>query len=696
MGPFTNVRFWMCFFALGAVLFYIPAGFTQGLSSRSDQGRSFWQFELDKETHRWFYTKRIPDFGDISLDFSMSYTIKNLPTVVQKLISTPWYKVIEPQRDPFGDNLEAPFDKIPIMRLYVADIDSMPAYHETSFAAFDSLVAGNEGSAFVDGLLRSAELKMTNSVTEPAFYTHIHPNNGVMLGRKSELLLKVETSYKRKVFVLELNEPASEAEKASFFQILTGDAEYWENLKRASSRGDVYDFDIFHNAVRRALRERHQLPVDMMIYTKDFTPVMMGRPSRMIYNWLIFYERTLLDGARISMGFFHPFSRQLTKKNIDAELAPLSREALRAFIQHPELPVALVELFQNTSFFAEEIKQFAAEKGISESDISGVFWQKIYPMLQRRSISSSFAAIWGDMGEKYTMESLRAAIRTQLRSSLKNHYSRMLKAKSHKLPEVWLLDVSDGISDELLEKHGVNEIAEELVKRLRQSPRKHRPQEEMVPEILSNSDLQIWFEEKDVASVVRTQKILNVYQSKTIRSEAYLKKRFARENMMLGIMLYTGSGRPSGGSKIAALFPKYAILDVHTDVDIGKQNIGGTNYGEFAFVLKDAVKRRATWADDDSYDGFVRVKPFEDTFLRRKGSRPYLEAQVWGDVGLGDVDYILVPENIKPAIFGYLKTLNIPVWSWKETNVKGRIRNSKNHLLFSPSSACSKLFSAGS
>lgn len=695
MSPLVFIRYWICFFALGTALFYAPAGRTQGLAANSDQTRSRWQFELDKETHRWFYTKRVPTMGRISLDFSTSYTIKNLPPAVQRLISTPWHKVIEPQGDPFGDKSEAPFDEIPIMRLYAADIDNMPTYHETSFGAFDSLVTGNEGSPFVDGMLRSTELRMTNSGTEPAFYTHIYPNNGIMLGRKSELLLKVETSYKRKVFVLELNEPTSESEKAALFQILTGDAEYWEKLRRASSHEDVYDFDIFHNAVRKVLRERYQLPVDMMIYTKDFTPIIMGRPSRMIYNWLIFYERSLLDGARVSMGYFYPFSRQMTKKSIDGELAPLSRKALRVFIQNPELSGIITELFQNTSFFMEELKNFTLETGISESDISKEFWQKIYPLFQRQSVSSSFAAILGDMEGEYTPESLRTAIRTQLRSFLKNYNSKVLKAKSHKIPDVWLLDVSDGISDELLEKYGVNEIAEELVERLRQNSRNHRPQEERVPEILSNSDLQIWLEEKNIASVVKTQKVLNVHQANTIRSEKYLKGRFARENMMLGAMLYTGPERLDAASKIAALFPKYAILDIPSDIDIGRQNIGGTNYGDFAFVLKDAVKRRTTWAEDDSYDGFVRVKPLEDTFLRRKGERPYLEAQIWGEVGLKDIDYVLVPEDVKPETLEALKTLNIPVWSWKEIKVSGRIRNSKNRLLFSPSGECSKLFRVG-
>lgn len=111
------------------------------------------------------------------------------------------------------------------------------------------------------------------------------------------------------------------------------------------------------------------------------------------------------------------------------------------------------------------------------------------------------------------------------------------------------------------------------------------------------------------------------------------------------------------GSKNAKehyLRPKYAFLTLDLDAnDKSYQEFNGqfgihitSDYGQIYAKIKDDVKERSTFTAGDSLYIFGSktgdARTFKSTQTTPKGAYYYWEAQIWGELSLSDVDYVLV------------------------------------------------------
>lgn len=156
---------------------------------------------------------------------------------------------------------------------------------------------------------------------------------------------------------------------------------------------------------------------------------------------------------------------------------------------------------------------------------------------------------------------------------------------------------------------------------------------------------------KVFASIARFG-FLNQHQTRTTGGFDRLEERFeAEQGLAMARLPYDLKGRE--------LLPKYAFLDA-PDRGLGRFLLP-KRYGEVAVVFKTEVAERATWTYADTLDFSRRagrfdrggaanpVLPHTFAYRRRAGERlrcvNYCEAQIWGELRLDDVDYVMVPNG---------------------------------------------------
>jgi hypothetical protein len=151
-----------------------------------------------------------------------------------------------------------------------------------------------------------------------------------------------------------------------------------------------------------------------------------------------------------------------------------------------------------------------------------------------------------------------------------------------------------------------------------------------------------------IASIVKYG-FLNQHQTLTSKGFQLVAARFAAEQELAMMRLpYDRKGRE--------LLPKYALLNVR------KAGFGSfplpTRYGDVAVVFKKEVEERAPWTYADSLDYSQRTGRYKsggasNPVLARTTLYPgksadrnacgnYCEAQIWGKLSWGDVDYVMI------------------------------------------------------
>jgi hypothetical protein len=130
-------------------------------------------------------------------------------------------------------------------------------------------------------------------------------------------------------------------------------------------------------------------------------------------------------------------------------------------------------------------------------------------------------------------------------------------------------------------------------------------------------------------------------------------------------------------SSFNLLRPKYAHLLLHNQPWFTRRGFN-SQYGNIFIVFKDDVKLRTTWTLGDTLehltpnekDGFTR------TLLSNTLARPdvnklgrYLEAQIWGELNLSDVQAVYVENQNIPEL-SLFKTTDIPVYLVKKVTKK--------------------------
>ena len=162
---------------------------------------------------------------------------------------------------------------------------------------------------------------------------------------------------------------------------------------------------------------------------------------------------------------------------------------------------------------------------------------------------------------------------------------------------------------------------------------------------------------------------LNQHQTRTTGGQHRERDRFEAEQELAMLRL-------PFGMRGWELLPKYTVLDI-------KQNGLGTyrlptQYGGVAVVFKKEVFERATWTYADSLDysqksgrfaaGGANNPVLARTFLyeRKKEDRNrcgnYCEAQIWGKLTLGDVEYAMVRDS--QPVPGVLAWAGVPVYGY--------------------------------
>lgn len=144
---------------------------------------------------------------------------------------------------------------------------------------------------------------------------------------------------------------------------------------------------------------------------------------------------------------------------------------------------------------------------------------------------------------------------------------------------------------------------------------------------------------------------LNEHLTRTAGFDRLAERFEAEQELALARLPYDLHGRE--------LLPKHALLDA-PDRGLGRFLLP-KRYGEVAVVFKKDVAKRATWTYADSLDFSRRsrdrggdadpVLPRTFSYRRKRKDAnrcvSYCEAQIWGELNLGDVDYLMIPKGAK-------------------------------------------------
>lgn len=226
-------------------------------------------------------------------------------------------------------------------------------------------------------------------------------------------------------------------------------------------------------------------------------------------------------------------------------------------------------------------------------------------------------------------------------------------------------------------EHDPADIGESLVLRhhLRYEATQPRDRPSLI-DYQNGTAIQLLFQEKHLDSIAE-RGFLNQHQIGSSGGMYDPAERAAQEDHLLGITLEAEYGR---GSENPAnqVRPKYAFLSLK-DIPLAQHpmivsNAGLINsmYGNVFAVFSDAIKARTTFTMNDSLG---MEKPAEVYTLRRKvlsaddpatHANGYMEAQVWGPLGMRDVHHFIVNcEGFRPIgaeALAKLRRLGKPVY----------------------------------
>lgn len=341
------------------------------------------QFEPAMSSYTWSYPKRDPTYGNDILQLQNRRAIVGLAPQLQKLITQPWSSLaVKNLPSSSGATEMIDFGKLPIFRIYVADADQISLYHETSFVAVDKIV-NLTSDVVANGTLNSTDIRFTNQNMNAAFYTHIDPGNSLELGLPNhDALLGIKTQPNKDMLILELYEPIDPNQISQALAILTGDKHYWENYQKMMNLSPPYNFDLYQNAVVTALREIHKVPVDMMIYVKDYEVHTMGPATRNVFSWAILFNREILENASVPKIFDDSLALSLLTNGIgvdESKYDPFNLKTLQLYISNPGLRTMIANAMGPGTI--SQNSQIAQRVNALPDPMS--FWSNVYGPFQK-------------------------------------------------------------------------------------------------------------------------------------------------------------------------------------------------------------------------------------------------------------------------------------------------------------------------
>jgi hypothetical protein len=286
------------------------------------------------------------------------------------------------------------------------------------------------------------------------------------------------------------------------------------------------------------------------------------------------------------------------------------------------------------------------------------------------------------------------------------------------LPVSEILQIREGapISEAALEAHDINAIAESLVARIHKNRELAVSSNHPDYDYWKDTEVRIHLHAKSL-DVIREQGLLNTFQISEgdAGRKGYLDWRAATENELIRTSLAQPGLSEAARRQINRLRPKYGILELTSPRSFIEIGDGSRVYGEVVAVLRPEVKKRTTWTIDDSAvlyavdraDAHTLWFKAENSRITGRGRErlrtKYLEAQVWGDLGLQDVKEFLIPSAavqeklvFTQELSGYdrskvletLRPTGVPVYEYDEVTEHGRWSRKKGRLLLPAVSRC--------
>ena len=206
------------------------------------------------------------------------------------------------------------------------------------------------------------------------------------------------------------------------------------------------------------------------------------------------------------------------------------------------------------------------------------------------------------------------------------------------------LPVGSSLPESIYSHYSVNEIAESLVRM--KSVREGRG----AVAALNEFSIALIFHERDLEDI-GSHGFRNLFQTGKSSGSTDFKAREIAEDEGIGLKL----GMSSAG---VAVRPKYALANPNftertSDGLEGAFGPALRQYGSVVAVLKDDVKRRATWTNGDTLAATSGGRPHSWNPFTVSASATanavdfYYEAQVLGSVTLDDVDHFIVLDDGK-------------------------------------------------
>ncbi|MGZ3693824.1 MAG: hypothetical protein ACXWQO_06460 [Bdellovibrionota bacterium] len=247
------------------------------------------------------------------------------------------------------------------------------------------------------------------------------------------------------------------------------------------------------------------------------------------------------------------------------------------------------------------------------------------------------------------------------------------------IPEIMNMKENETVPPEVFAKHDSKKIALTLNYKLYLDQEK--ADADKIPkgtyDFLNDTEIQLAFQERTFDAILKNG-FLNQHQIYDSGGNLEPNNRAYEENRQIGFKLEEKYEKWNYGANVNKVRPKYGYYGLQTgsldDHPIQSRHGINKRYGNVFAVFNSDVKDRTTFTFDDSLDRmygkedmhtarFKTEKPLKK--LERESEPTYVEAQIWGELGIKDVNHFLVNcegwPKVSDATIAKLKSTGKPV-----------------------------------
>jgi hypothetical protein len=246
----------------------------------------------------------------------------------------------------------------------------------------------------------------------------------------------------------------------------------------------------------------------------------------------------------------------------------------------------------------------------------------------------------------------------------------------HLVPEILQLRDGQTVPSDDYKKYSSDLIAASLVERMHDWDERAANVAQPSFDYQSGTLLQMKFNDNEVTSILKSG-FLNQHQighSDGLYSPA---RRAQVEDSLIGVHLES-QYQPGVENPVNGVRPKYSFLAFDNDPDGQHYAHFSRDYGNIVAVFKDEIKDRTTFTPVDSLVSVEHLGSVKSYTTAYRSAQPikkitiakdfgdYWEAQIWGQLSVGDVSYFLVncpgDQPVAASSLATLEKTNIPVY----------------------------------